>query len=208
MRKIIVRYTERLRRLNKKKKMLFHKSRKSKSWVRLNTKYKKGVLKAKQSFYERNIKKFRQTKPHQWYSTLKYLSNFDQIKREDPTVENIKHLSDKEQTALIVEKFANVGNSFDALKSCDITTQEFSEKDIPQVSQLKVRSALRRLKTNKATVKDDIPARVIKYLADELTEPLTIIINTAFKMANGQTYGRQPLSHQFLKNTLLQILKN
>ena len=73
---------------------------------------------------------------------------------------------------------------FDALKSCDITSQEFSEKDIPQVSHLKVRSALRRLKTNKATVKDDVPAKIIKHLADELTEPLTIIFNTAIQ--NGQ----------------------
>ena len=58
------------------------------------------------------------------------------------------------------------------------------KKDIPQVSQLKIRSALRRLKTNKSTVKDDIPAKVTKYLADELTEPLTVIITTAIK--NGQ----------------------
>ena len=33
-------------------------------------------------------------------------------------------------------------------------------------------------------MKDYIPARVITYLADELTEPLTVIINKAIK--NGQ----------------------
>ena len=82
------------------------------------------------------------------------------------------------------------------------------KKDIPQVSQLKVRSALRRLKTNKSTVKDDIPAKVTKYLADELTEPLTVIITTAIKMASGQTYGRLPLLLQFPKNTLLQTSTN
>ena len=30
-------------------------------------------------------------------------------------------------------------------------------------------------------MKDDVPAKVIKYLANELTEPLTVIINTAIK---------------------------
>ena len=126
----------------------------------------------------------RHTKPHQWYSTLKYLSNFDQLKTEEPSVESIKHLPDEQQTALIVEKFAKVGNIFDALRSCDIQMSELSENDFPQVSQSKVRSALKRLKTNKATVKGDIPARVTKFLADELTEPLTVIINTAIK--NGE----------------------
>ena len=177
-------FTERLQRLNKKKKIEYHKNRRSEKWMKLNNKYKKCVLKTKQNFYDKNIKKLRQVKPHQWYSTLKYLSNFDQLKTEDPIVEDIKHISDPDQAALIVEKFAKVGNLFDALKSGDIITQEFDEKDIPQVSQLKVRSALRRLKTNKSTVKDDIPAKVTKYLADELTEPLTVIINTAIK--NGQ----------------------
>ena len=40
------------------------------------------------------------------------------------------------------------------------------------------------MKTNKATVKDDVPAKVVKYLADELAEPLTLIINSAIQ--NGQ----------------------
>ena len=47
-----------------------------------------------------------------------------------------------------------------------------------------MRQYLRKLKTNKATVKDDVPAKIVNFLADELTEPLTLIINTALK--NGQ----------------------
>ena len=99
----------------------------------------------------KNIKNVRQLKPHQWYSTLKYLSNFDRLKTKDPIVEDIKNLPDQDQTALIVKQISKVVNLFDELKSCDITTQEFDEKDIPQVSQLNVRFALRRLKTNKLT---------------------------------------------------------
>ena len=150
----------------------------------MNQKYKSGALKAKRSFYDKNIKMLRHTKPHQWYSTLKYLSNFDQMKTEEPTVESIKQFLDEQQAALIVEKFATIGNLYDAEQSHDIKTQGFSESDIPKVSRSKVRVALRRLKTNKATVKDDIAAKVIKYLANELTEPHTKIINTAIQ--NGQ----------------------
>ena len=123
----------------------------------------------------------RHTKPHQWYSTLKYLSNFDQMKREEPTVESIKHFSDEHQAALIVDKFSTIGNLYEPVKSHDIHAQRFCESDIPIVSKSKVNLALKRLKTNKSTVKDDVPAKVIKYLANELTEPLTVIINTAIK---------------------------
>ena len=82
--------------LNKKKKIEYHKNRKSLKWMNLNQKYKKRILKDKQNFYERNIKKLRHSKPHQWYSTLKYLTNFDQLKTEEPVVESIKDLPDKE----------------------------------------------------------------------------------------------------------------
>ena len=89
----------------------------------------------------KNIKMMRHTKPHQWYSTLKYLSNFDQMKTEEPTVESIKHFPDEQQSPLIVEKFATIGMLYDAVQSHDIQTQGFSESDIPKVSRSKVRVA-------------------------------------------------------------------
>ena len=78
------------------------------------------IIKSKRNFYENNVKKLRHTKPHQWYSTLKYLSNFDQLKTEEPSVENIKYIPDEKQADLIVEKLARVGNEFDALQSCEV----------------------------------------------------------------------------------------
>ena len=90
--------------------------------------------------YEKNIGKLRHTKPHQWYSTLKYLTNFDQLKNKEPIVERIKHFDDKEQAEVVFEKYAKIGNLYDALNSSDIKTPEFSENDIPQVSQSKVKN--------------------------------------------------------------------
>ena len=53
---------ERLKRLNKKNKLEYHKNRKSERWMKLNNKYKKGIEHAKHSFYDKNIKKLRHTK--------------------------------------------------------------------------------------------------------------------------------------------------
>ena len=177
-------FSEKMKKLSKKKKQEFQKNRKSPKWMRLNLKYKKGIEKDKKEFYLKNVKSLRFTKPHQWYWKLKYFSNFDQIKTEVPVVESIKHLSDQEQAELIVEKLSKVGNEYDALDKRDISIPEFSENDIPHISQSKVRFLLKKLSTNKATVKDDVPAKIIKHLAEELVEPLTLIINTGIK--NGQ----------------------
>ena len=57
-------YTEKLKTLNKKKKQEYHKNQKSLKWRTLNQKYKKKVMKEKLSFYKKNIKKLRHTKPH------------------------------------------------------------------------------------------------------------------------------------------------
>ena len=54
-------------------------------------------------------------------------------------------------------------------------------KDLVKISKSKVRLALEILKTNKAAVKDNAQAKVIKHLADELKEPL--------RLATGLTYG-------------------
>ena len=54
-----------------------------------------------------------------------------------------------------------VGNEFDTLSACDISIPVFSENSVP-----KVRIHLKNLKTNKAIVKDDIPAKVIILLAN------------------------------------------
>ena len=94
-------------------------------------------------------------------STLKYLSNFDQLKTEEPIVESIKHLPYKIQAELIIERLAKAGNLFEPLQPSDVKSPKFSESDIPQVSQLKVRQCLKKLKTNEATVKDDVPAKII-----------------------------------------------
>ena len=90
-------------------------------------------------------------------------------------------MSDEKQAELNADKLSKAGNEFDALQSCDILNHDFDVNTVPQVTQSKVRKILGTLKINKATVKDDVPAKVLKYIADEIAEPLTIIINTAIK---------------------------
>ena len=78
----------------------------------------------------------RKSKPGKWYSELKKLTHFDQQKTEEIVVESIKDLPASEQAELIADKFAEVANEYEKLKKEDIDVQEFSEKEIPQFTNL------------------------------------------------------------------------
>ena len=67
------------------------------------------------------------------------------------------------------------------MKTEDITVPEYSEEDVPQFQPAQVWFHLARIKTNKATVPGDFPARLIKQFAAYLAEPLSDVINTSVK---------------------------
>ena len=75
----------------------------------------------------------------------------------------------------------------------------FSDDDIPQFHPSQVWLRLTQLKTNKATVPGDFPARLIKQFAAYIAEPLTDIINT------GVRQGEYP---QLYKYPCTQVLPN
>ena len=121
----------------------------------------------------------RKENPSQWYSCLKRITSHDQQKREQPNVEEIRHLPDQVQAEMIADQFAKIQNEYEPLNKDDISVPPFEEKDIPQFLPAQVWFALTHINTNKATVPGDVPAKLIKHFAAYLAEPLTDIINTS-----------------------------
>ena len=105
----------------------------------------------------------------------------DQLKNDQPIVDDINHLSDQDQAEQIAEKFASIPNSYEGLKTEDISIPAFEESEIPQFHPAEVWFALSRLDTNKATVAGDFPAKLIKLFAAYLADPLTDVYNTSLK---------------------------
>ena len=147
--------------MDRKRKRLFHRERKSINWKKLNKTFKKEVKTAKADFYKKSVADLKTNKPSQWYSALKKMSSYDQQKSEQPQVEEISHLDDQQQAELIAEKFSAIQNEYLPLKTDDISIPHFEEKDIPQFQPAQVWFALSRLDTNKATVPGDFPATLI-----------------------------------------------
>ena len=98
---------------------------------------------------------------------------------EKINIDEISHLSDQQQAEIIAEKFSSIQNEYEPIKSENINIPPFTQDDIPQFHPSQVWFHLAKLKTNKATVSGDLPAKRIKQFAAYLAEPLTDVINTS-----------------------------
>ena len=170
--------THQLKKLDRKRKRIYSKERRSEKWAKLDKVFKDEVKKAKKTFYHKMIADLRKKKPSQWYSSLKRISGFDQ-NRQNVIIEEINHLSDEKQAEKIADFFSSIPNEYEALKDQDIDIPEFKKDEIPQFQPNQVWLLLTKVRTNKATVPGDLPARLIKEFAAFLAEPLTDIINTS-----------------------------
>ena len=166
--------THKIKMLDRRRKRIYHAERRSTKWKQLNKLFKHGVKTAKTHFYKNTIADLKKKSPGQWYSALKRITSSDQ-QSEQITIEEINHLSDQEQDEKIADKFSSIPNEYDSLKTEDIIIPPFSEKEVPQFHPSQVWLHLTQLKTNKATVPGDFPAKLTKEFAAYIAEPLTDI---------------------------------
>jgi hypothetical protein len=172
-------YTEKLSNLKRKKCREFHKHRRSIKWRKLEREYQLELSKGKQDYYKKKIRNLKKMNPGKWYAAFKKLTSFDQHKSEDIIVDSIKHLTDKEQAEMIADKFSEVSQEFEKLKDGDIEIPPFNSSQIPQVDENEVRATLEGLDPSKSNVINDVPSKLLKQFADELTKPISNVINAS-----------------------------
>ena len=174
-------YSNKLQKMKRRKGREYSKHRKSRKWEIMNKEYEIEVAKAKKGYYDKKIKHLCKVNPKFWHRELKKLTSIDQHKSEEIVVEDIKDLPNKAQAELIANKFAAVSQEYDRLNSEDINVPNFSESEIPEISVEVVSATLAQMDTNKSNVKGDIPARILKQFAKEISIPVTHVINTSIR---------------------------
>ena len=175
--------TSEIKDISRRKKREFFKKRKSPKWKRLNCLLESKCEIAKANYYENIVSDLKTSNPSQWYSKLKRMSSYDQLRTECINVDEIMDLSPKEQANRIADNFAKVSNEYSQLKTSDIDLSKAANlKPTPILEEYQVYEFLKRIKTNTSTVKNDIPAKLIKEFACELAKPLTDIINTMVRL--------------------------
>ena len=121
--------THKLKVLDRKRKRIFHKERRSIKWREINKLFKSEVKLAKQKFFENTISDLKQKNPGQWYSSLKRITSNDQMNKQ-VNIDEISHLSDQQQAEIIADKFSAIPNSYQPLKNEDVQIPPFCEDDI------------------------------------------------------------------------------
>lgn len=135
------------------------------------------------------IKQVKEANPSQWYSMLKRITNFEQQQQKgmDFQIEEISHLTDKEQAEAIAKSFNAISQEYQEVKIEDIEIPDFPTERIPQLTPNIVQAYINKLKTNKSTVPGDIPAKILKEFSSIFCIPLTDIINSSLKTGIGLT---------------------
>ena len=174
-------FTEKLSRLKRRKGREYNKHRRSAKWKQMELIYNNELSKAKKEYYRKKIKNLRKSKPGKWYSEFKKLTSYDQQFSENLIVESIKDLPSSEQAEQIADKFAQVSQEYDKLKTEDVKIPDFSAKDVPQFTEDEVRIILSQLDTNKSNVNGDFPAKLLKTFDSLLAKPIQNLINSSIK---------------------------
>ena len=172
--------THKLKKLDRQRKRIYRKERKSERWKSLDSEFRKAVKSSKASFYQNMIADLKKKNPSQWYSSLKRLSSFDE-KSEKIIISEINQKSDQDQAEEIASYFSSIPNEYDALKKEDVKCPPFDDEQVLQFHPSQVWLKMSKIKTNKSTVKGDFPAKLIKEYAAYLAEPFTHIINSSLK---------------------------
>ena len=147
------------------------------------------------------IDDIKESNKSQWYSKLKWISSYDQQKKEEIVVDEINHLSSIAQGEAIADSLSAVSNEYSKLKTEDINFEQFSEDSIPQFTKEEIHCFLENVKTKKSSVIGDIPAIVIKECAQHLCVPMTNIINRSIKTGTWANIYNKKQLHQSLRSS-------
>jgi hypothetical protein len=169
--------TPEIKDISRKKRREYLKHRKSSKWKALEEILNEKCEIANQSFYENIVQDLKNSNPGQWYSKVKRMTSYDQLKSEQVIVESICHLSDKDQVEIVADSFSKVSNQYDEINPEKICLRSANNKASPKFEAHQIYEYLKKIKTNTSTVKDDIPAKIIKEFACELSDPLADVIN-------------------------------
>ena len=120
--------------------------------------------------------------PGRWYSIMKRVCSYDQHKSDPVIVDSIKHLSEKEQAEKIADKFSRVSQEYDPLKTEDIKIPTFQDSDIPSFVPKQVQKKLQKMKTNKSVPPGDIPPKLLKMFAAQISIPFCDMVNSSIKL--------------------------
>ena len=175
-------FSSKLKKVDRRQKREYTKHKKSEKWKALSEDYIRKCKEEKEKYYSDIVEDLKTSKPGQWYSKLKRMTSHDQAKSEEPNVISFLGISDQSQAEQIASQFSEISNIYEPLKTDDISLEGIKNmKPYPLMEPYLVHRKIKKMKSNSATVVGDIPIKVIKMFAYELSLPLSDVYKRSCK---------------------------
>ena len=174
--------TSEIKSLDRIQKREYRKHKKSGKWKRLNDKYVEKCKRAKEQYSENIVNDLKQSNPSQWYSKIKRMSSHSQIDDDNNMVEELIGQTNQSQAESIANQFAEISNLYSPLQTDDIKLDEIvDDRPAPEINPYLVYCKIMSIKKKTSTTVGDIPMKVIKYCAEELSFPLSDLYTRAIE---------------------------
>ncbi|XP_072039464.1 uncharacterized protein [Amphiura filiformis] len=158
--------------------------------VKLRNKVIRDIKKAKNNYNAKKVKKLKMSDPRGWHREVRNLAN---MKKADPTI----HVSGVDTTNLagvanaINTHLASFPNSQEPLDMSELPSYLPSPEPPPRVQTWEIYDDLSKLSASKAGGPDNIPPKLLKEFAYELSRPVTNIINASLSQSKVPTQWKE-----------------
>ena len=157
-------YSRELEYLDHKRGREYAKNLKSSKYIALKKLYDLKIKKAKSTFKKSIINDTIRAGSHEWYKKFKRMSNYDSNKFGHLKVDEICHLSEKQQAEVIAESFSSISQQYQPIKTNEINMPHLSSNSVPVFRPTDIRKKLNKVKIRKATATSDIPPKKNKTI--------------------------------------------
>ena len=175
--------TENIKRLDRLQKREFYKNHQSVKWKRINSEFLEKCSEEKEKYFTNIVSDLKTSNPSKWYSKLKRMTG-QKPSESEINVSELDGIYDKLQAEIIADHYAVISNQYEPIRNEDFEEyMDFSSITPVIVEPEKIKKIINKMNHKAATVEGDLPIRLIKEFKEELSLPLSHLINSC--MATG-----------------------
>ena len=133
----------------------------------------KNQRRQKHDYCDNIVSDLKSSNPSQWYSKMKRMSSFKGLKDEETVVQELIGQPPQVQVEKIADQFSQISQLYSPLESQKINLDGISDdRPLPEINPYLIYLKIMSIKKKTSTVTGDIPMKLIKYCAEELSFPL------------------------------------
>ncbi|XP_071944778.1 uncharacterized protein [Antedon mediterranea] len=164
-----------------KRQKCFANEGKSNQWKLYRNRVQLEIKRAKSNFYNEILKSLKSTNPVKWHQGIQLMAN----KLKPPPIIQIPNIAPNNDLAIAQDinvSFSKVSQSKKSLVRQSLPSFLPAENP-PQLEEWEMFYHLKKVKVSKSAGPDNVPNKIIKMFACELSFPLTNIVNASFRQS-------------------------